>query len=194
MWAKIGSFILRQRIPLAAVMLLLTGWMAFESRNVRMSYRFGGVLPEDDSTYVEYKKFTDQFSEDGTVLAIGYRDSSIWQLQHFNRWRKLARDLGALTVDKDGTPAGIVDSIFSSAKCYNLSLDTSDSKFRFSQIFEHDPTSQEELDSLKDVGAPRQRGRTHDGAYGSVHGRYGYQDVCFRNALHPNRHVGQGES
>ncbi|MFM7310579.1 MAG: efflux RND transporter permease subunit [Flavobacteriales bacterium] len=151
MWAKIGYFILRQRIPLAAVMILLTAWMAFESRQVRMSYRFGGVLPEDDSTFVDYKKFTDQFSEDGTVLAIGYRDSNIWELQNFNRWRALARDLSALTVDKDGTPAGIVDSIFSSAKCYNLALDTTDSKFRFSQIFEHDPTSQEELDSLRQV-------------------------------------------
>ena len=87
MWAKIGSFILRQRIPLAAVMLLLTGWMAFESRNVRMSYRFGGVLPEDDSTYVEYKKFTDQFrksccqSVDSILLTVvSFRKDSILRI------------------------------------------------------------------------------------------------------------------
>jgi hypothetical protein len=151
MWGKIGAFILRYRVPLAAVLLVLTIFMGWQSQYARMSYKFGGVLPEDDSTFVEYRSFIDQFSEDGTVLAIGYRDERIWELDNFNQWRKLLRDLQATTVDVDGVPTPMVDSIFSTANCYNLVKDTVLQRFEFRQLLEHDPTSQAELDSIRDV-------------------------------------------
>ncbi|MBX7052979.1 MAG: MMPL family transporter [Flavobacteriales bacterium] len=150
MWAKIGAFILRQRIPLGIFMLLVSGFMAWESQYVRMSYKFGGILPEDDSTYVEYQKFINQFSEDGNVLAIGYRDEKIWELQNFNRWRKLVQDLKSLTVDVDGVPQHMVDSVFSTGNCYNLEKDTLEQKFKFAQIIDHDPDNQQQLDSIRD--------------------------------------------
>jgi predicted RND superfamily exporter protein len=150
MWAKIGAFILRQRIPLGLFMLFLTGFMAWQSQYVRMSYKFGGILPEDDSTYVEYQKFINQFSEDGNVLAIGYRDEKIWELDNFIRWRRLVSDLKTLTVDVDGKPEHMVDSVFSTGNCYNLEKDTLNQKFVFEQIFDHDPENQQQLDSIRD--------------------------------------------
>ena len=131
-------------------MLVVSGIMAWESQYVRMSYKFGGILPEDDSTYVEYQKFINQFSEDGNVLAIGYRDEKIWELKNFNRWRKLVIDLKGLTVDVDGTPQHMVDSVFSTGNCYNLEKDTLAQKFQFKQIIDHDPESQQQLDSIRD--------------------------------------------
>ena len=151
MWGKIAAFILRYRAPLAAVVLALTIFMGWQSQYARMSYKFGGVLPEDDSTFVEYRNFIDQFSEDGTVLAIGYRDERIWELNNFNQWRKLLRNLQSTTVDVDGVATPMVDSIFSTANCYNLVKDTVLQRFEFRQLLEHDPTSQAELDSIRDV-------------------------------------------
>ena len=151
MWGKIAAFILRYRAPLAAVVLALTIFMGWQSQFARMSYKFGGVLPEDDSTFVEYRNFIDQFSEDGTVLAIGYRDERIWELNNFIQWRKLLRDLQATTVEVDGVPTPMVDSIFSTANCYNLVKDTVLQRFEFRQLLEHDPSSQAELDSIRDV-------------------------------------------
>jgi predicted RND superfamily exporter protein len=150
MWAKIGAFILRQRIPLGIFMLVVAGFMAWESQYVRMSYKFGGILPEDDSTYVEYQKFIQQFSEDGNVLAIGYRDENIWKLDNFNRWRRLVSDLRSLTVEVDGTQQHMVDSVFSTGNCYNLVKDTVEQKFQFRQIIDHDPADQQQLDSIRD--------------------------------------------
>ena len=151
MWGKIAAFILRYRAPLAAVVLALTIFMGWQSQFARMSYKFGGVLPEDDSTFVEYRNFINQFSEDGTVLAIGYRDERIWELNNFIQWRKLLRDLQATTVEVDGVPTPMVDSIFSTANCYNLVKDTVLQRFEFRQLLEHDPSSQAELDSIRDV-------------------------------------------
>ncbi|MBM3428390.1 MAG: RND family transporter, partial [Bacteroidetes bacterium] len=86
MWGSIAGFILRNRISLGVVLLLLTAWMGWEARNVRMSYQFSGVLPHDDSTYVAYENFTKQFSEDGNVLVFGCNDPEIWELPNFNAW------------------------------------------------------------------------------------------------------------
>ncbi len=150
MWGKIGAFILRQRIPLGILLLVITVLMAWQSQHVRMSYRFGGVLPEDDSTYVEYQKFITQFSEDGNVLAIGYRDPRIWELQNFIKWRKLVSDLRVLQVEVDGEMYNMVDSVFSTGNCYNLEKDTIAQKFEFKQLVPKDPTSQEELTEIRD--------------------------------------------
>lgn len=151
MWGKIGAFILRYRIPLGVLLILLTASMGWMTQFNRMSYRFGGVLPEDDSTYVEYQKFISQFSEDGNVLAIGYRDPRIWETENFRKWRKLVNDLYHTQVDVDGVKSNMVDSIFSTGNCYNLVKDTIEKKFVFRQLVQQDPESQEELNSVKDV-------------------------------------------
>ncbi len=150
MWGKIGAFILRQRIFISALLILLTVFMGYQSRNVRMSYKFGGVLPEDDSTYVEYQKFINQFSEDGNVLAIGYRDKNLWQLNNFNKWRGLVDDLKTIQVNVDGVMKNAVDSIFSVSHCYDLVKDTTNIRFDFKPIIQQEVTSQQELDSIHD--------------------------------------------
>jgi len=151
MWGKIAAFILRYRAPLAVALLILTVFMGWQVQYARMSYKFGGVLPEDDSTFVEYRNFIDQFSEDGTVLAIGYRDERMWELDNFNHWRNLLRELQSTTVEIDGVATPMVDSIFSTANCYNLVKDTVNQRFEFKQLLDHDPTSQAELDSIRNV-------------------------------------------
>ncbi|MFN5620463.1 MAG: efflux RND transporter permease subunit [Flavobacteriales bacterium] len=133
------------------MLILLTAAMGWQSQYARMSYKFGGVLPEDDSTYIDYKNFIDQFSEDGNVLAIGYRDPRIWELPNFIRWRQLVHELQATQVDVDGTPQNMVDSIFSTGNCYNLVKDTVNMRFEFQQLFEREPQSQAELDSVRNV-------------------------------------------
>jgi predicted RND superfamily exporter protein len=151
MWGKIGAFILRYRLPLGALLIALTAVMGWQSQYARMSYKFGGVLPEDDSTYIEYRSFIDQFSEDGNVLAIGYRDARIWELPNFLKWRQLVKDLQSTSVEVDGQAISMVDSIFSTGNCYNLIKDTALHRFDFQQLFRQDPASQEELDSIRKV-------------------------------------------
>lgn len=133
------------------MLILLTVAMGWQSQYARMSYKFGGVLPENDSTYIDYKNFIEQFSEDGNVLAIGYRDPRIWELPNFLKWRQLVRDLQSTQVEVDGTPQNMVDSIFSTGNCYNLVKDTLNMRFEFRQLFEHEPQSQAELDSIRNV-------------------------------------------
>lgn len=156
MWASIAAYILRHRVSLGAIMLILTAWMGWESRNVRMSYKFSGVLPQDDTTYMEYKNFISQFSEDGNVLVIGIDDPELWEVSNFKSWKALGESLKTVTVPVDSVVNGqhqlvqvhAVDSVFSVAHCYEMYADTTEQRFKFRQVISGEPQNQRELDSM----------------------------------------------
>lgn len=150
MWGKIGASILRYRLPLAIVLIAFTAFMAYEAQFVRMSYKFAGVLPKDDSTYIEYDRFVKQFSEDGNVLVIGYRDPNIWKLENFRKWKQLGNDLKKIQVDVEGAKQNSVDSIFSTAHCYSLYKDTTEQRFKFEQVVPKLPETQAEVDAIRE--------------------------------------------
>jgi len=157
MWAKIAAFILRNRILLGVLTLAITVFMGWEARNVRMSYKFSGVLPKDDPTFVEYQEFTKQFSEDGNVMVVGLNDPEIWELQNFIALKELGNSLKKITVPVDTVingikttvPRNVVDSVFSIAHCYEMYADTAEERFRFRHISDGNLGSQVELDSVK---------------------------------------------
>lgn len=150
MWGKIGAFVIRYRLVFTLFLIAFTAFMAYEAQFVRMSYRFAGILPKDDSTYIEYENFTKQFSQDGNVLVIGYRDPAIWQLENFNKWKKLGEDLKKVQVHVDGQSYNSVDSIFSTAHCYKLLKDTTERRFRFVQVAPGIPSTQAEVSAIRD--------------------------------------------
>jgi len=158
MWGKIGAFILRYRIPIAIVLLLFTVFMGYMAQFVRMNYKFTGVLPQDDSAYIDYQKFISEFKEDGNMLAIGFRDERIWQLENFTKWQQLGDSLHTVAVPvtiKDGDVErevirNAVDSVFSAAHCYTLSRNDSLQRFDFVKLSSAIPTTQSEVDSVKE--------------------------------------------
>jgi predicted RND superfamily exporter protein len=158
MWAAISAFILRNRIPLGIFMICCTALMGWQATKVKMSYKFSGLLPEDDSTAIVYQNFIHQFSEDGNVMVIGLNDPDIWELQNFNRWKTLGDQLRNLTVEVDTVIGGVpqtirrhaVDSVFSAAHCYEMVADTSAQRFRFRKVVPSGELSQLQVDSVHD--------------------------------------------
>lgn len=132
--------------------------MGWQATKVKMSYKFSGLLPEDDSTAIVYQNFIHQFSEDGNVMVIGLNDPDIWELQNFNRWKTLGDQLRNLTVEVDTVIGGVpqtirrhaVDSVFSAAHCYEMVADTSAQRFRFRKVVPSGELSQLQVDSVHD--------------------------------------------
>ncbi|MFT5922406.1 MAG: putative RND superfamily exporter protein, partial [Flavobacteriales bacterium] len=71
MWTSLASYILRYRLPILIVLVGLTVFMGWKAQDVRMSYKFGGLLPENDPTSIAYQDFLENFSEDGNVIVLG---------------------------------------------------------------------------------------------------------------------------
>ncbi len=118
---------------------LLTAYFAYEAKYVEMSYKFGGLLPKQDSAYVHYEELLSKFSEDGNVIILGVKDPRLYTTEMFSDWWKLGRDLTA----QDG-----VDSVFSEANIFELVRNDSLKRFDLKPIFSRPPTDQVQLDSL----------------------------------------------
>jgi predicted RND superfamily exporter protein len=140
MWERTAGFILRNRLPLLIVVFLITVFMAYQAQFVTMSYKFGGILPKDDSTQVEYDRFTERFSEDGNVLVLGVKGENFHSYPIFAEWYELGNDLRKI----DG-----VDSVFSEAHLFTLKKNNDLRKFQLERVVQRKPQSEEEVDSLK---------------------------------------------
>jgi len=71
MWAWLASRVLRNRMAILIAIGLITVGLGFMATKVAMNYKHGGLLPENDSAYVEYQRFLSTFKEDGNVLVVG---------------------------------------------------------------------------------------------------------------------------
>lgn len=139
MWAWLASRILRNRIAVLVMVALLTGWLGYQTKNVAMQYKHGGLLPNTDSAFVDYERFLAQFSEDGNVLVIGTQGDGLYTPQAFSAWRQLGDDLK----QEDG-----VDSVFSEAHLFELVRDDSLKRFQLGAVWQGPPADQAAMDSL----------------------------------------------
>src|SRR4051812_13795157 len=93
MWVKISNLIIKNRLILLSLTILITIFMAYKSREVEMTYDFVKVVPENDSSMIDFKKFKKTFGEDGNILVIGLKDESVYKLKNFLAYQKLTKDL-----------------------------------------------------------------------------------------------------
>ena len=60
MWKYFSGLLLRNKAVFTTVVLLITVLMGYETSKVELSYDFAQILPDNDSTFVEYQNFKKQ--------------------------------------------------------------------------------------------------------------------------------------
>ena len=142
MFVHISRFILKNRILLIVILTLTTAFMAYKGKDVKLSYENTSMLPDNDSTKIEYQEFKNLFGENGNVIVIGAINPDIFKLEQFNAWDDLAN-----TVRKvDG-----VLEVLSISKAINLVKNDSTHQFDVFPVVRKKATSQAEVDSLKSL-------------------------------------------
>ncbi|TAJ15272.1 RND family transporter [Marinilabiliaceae bacterium JC017] len=142
MWIGVARAILRNRILILIVLFLTTLFMAFQAKNIEMSYQYAPLLPEDDPTYQEYEQFVELFGNEGNLLVLGVTNDQFFDLDNFKEWQSLSNELQKLN--------GVV-SVFSASQAYFLDKNVKDKKFEISSIFPKEVKYQSVLDSAKSV-------------------------------------------
>ena len=139
MWSTIARFILRNRIILLLFVGILTGIMGYNAFKVKLVYEFASLLPESDSTSINYENFKNRFGLDGNVLLLSIEDFNIHNLNQFNDWY----DLGESIKSIHG-----IQEVVSLTRLYNLTKNDSLERFQFKRMLKAKPTSQIQLDSI----------------------------------------------
>ena len=136
-----ARIILRYRLISLIVLLVLTGFMVYMATFVKLSYEGAKILPPTDSTYAQYLKFKEKFGEDGTVMVIGFQSDSIWQQNVLADWYDLTNEVKAI----EG-----IQEVISIARAFHVTRNDSLHKLDFKPLIKSRPTTQAEVDSLKE--------------------------------------------
>ncbi|MCW3084201.1 MAG: patched family protein [Bacteroidetes bacterium] len=142
MWNYIAGKILRNKITFLIVLGLITGFMVYETCQIKLSYDFARVLPVDDPSYMDYMSFKKKFGEDGNVMVIGFKSDNLFEEKLFNSWSGLDQKIKSIKGIKD---------VLALTSLYNVTKNDSLHKFEFKPISGAAHYSAQQLDSLKQI-------------------------------------------
>jgi uncharacterized protein len=142
MWNNIADFVIKYRLGLIVVIGLITVFMGYHASRVEMSYDFARTVPLNDPDMIDLEKFRAQFGEDGNLIAVAVKDSSLYQLKNFEAYRTFTNDIKKIPGVKQALSLPFLPLILK---------DTANSKFYTQRLFPDTISSQVQLDSLLEI-------------------------------------------
>ncbi|MEN8250370.1 MAG: MMPL family transporter [Bacteroidota bacterium] len=116
--------------------------MGYKARDAELTYDFAKIVPKSDPDMVDFQNFKELFGEDGSILAIGIRDSSIFTPTNFNRLKFLSDEIA-------GMPG--ITNVLSLPTLPMMVKDTAEKRFKVEPIFTEMPEDQHTLDSMLQI-------------------------------------------
>ena len=89
-WKKISRLILNNRILIILSLAAATYFFSTNWENIRFTYTEANLLPETHPENIKYKKFTDKFGEEGNLIVISVKDSTLFTIDKLNAWNDLS--------------------------------------------------------------------------------------------------------
>ena len=93
-WGWVARFILRNRTVILIVIAAITVLLALQWQNMRFTYTEANLLPDDHPINLQYDEFLKHFGEEGNLIVMGVKDSSIFTPAKFKAWNQLTQDIG----------------------------------------------------------------------------------------------------
>ena len=139
-WTKVAGFILRNRFLVLFLIAVLTGLLATQTKYIKFSYTEANLLPEDDKATLDYQEFLKVFGEEGNLIILAVKDSTIFTPEKFNAWNELVNRFDNLEE---------IDFTTSIADVQKLKADRKQRKFVLEPLYEENPGSKEEILAIK---------------------------------------------
>jgi len=89
-WSSLARIILRKRIGILVGIAVLTALSTTQWNKMRFSYTEANLLPDNHIVNTTYNDFLEEFGEEGNVVVVALKDSSLFNLPVFKDWVNLA--------------------------------------------------------------------------------------------------------
>jgi uncharacterized protein len=139
MWTRLAHIVLKYRLFLIIFLALVTGFMAYHARKAEYTYTLSTVVPDNDPEMQFFQQFRQMFGEDGNIVAIGFRDSSIYQVERFRQFKYMCEELASVKG---------VNQVLALPVLQKLQKDARNKEFTLAPIFPEVPDDQAALDSM----------------------------------------------
>ena len=92
-WEAVARLILRNRIALIFSLLAVTVFWVSQWQNMRFTFTEANLLPDDHPENVSYNEFLSLFGEEGSVIVIAVKDSTLFTPQKLGAWKALSEKI-----------------------------------------------------------------------------------------------------
>ncbi|WP_405611433.1 RND family transporter [Polaribacter sp. Asnod1-A03] len=139
-WTKVAGLILRNRYLVLLGIAIITGLLATQMKYMKFSYTEANLLPEDHEANLQYNQFLEIFGEEGNLVILGVKDSTIFTPKKFNAWNNLVQKFDSLQE---------IDFTVSIADVQKLKADRQNKKFILEPLYSKEPTTTDEVNEIK---------------------------------------------
>ena len=139
-WTIVAGIILRNRYLVLLGIAIITGLLASQMKNIRFSHTEANLLPENHEANLEYNKFLKIFGEEGNLVILGIKDSTVFTPQKFNAWNRLVDEFDELEE---------IDFTLSIADVQKLKADRNKRKFVLEPLYDDEPETSEQVFEIK---------------------------------------------
>ena len=95
-WTRVSRIILKNRYLILILIAIATTFLVSQMKHMRFSYTEANLLPEDHEVNVQYNQFLDIFGEEGNLILLAIKDSTVFTPTKFNLWNSLAKSFDSL--------------------------------------------------------------------------------------------------
>ncbi|MCT4630561.1 efflux RND transporter permease subunit [Winogradskyella sp.] len=89
-WEAIARIILRNKIFILIAIVSATVFFSMQWNHMRFTYTEANMLPDEHEVNITYNNFLKVFGEEGNLIVLGVKDSSLFSVKQLNAWNKLA--------------------------------------------------------------------------------------------------------
>lgn len=139
-WTKVAGLILRNRYLVLLLVAAFTAFLATQMKYMKFSYTEANLLPENHEANIEYNQFLKIFGEEGNLIILAIKDSTLFTPEKFNAWNQLTKKIDS---SKE------VEFSVSIADIQELKADRKNRKFILEPLLKKPPTNQKEVSAIK---------------------------------------------
>jgi predicted RND superfamily exporter protein len=140
-WEAVARLILRNKILILIAIILATVFFSMQWQHMRFTYTEANMLPDDHEVNITYNEFLEVFGEEGNLIVLGVKDSTLFTVKQLNAWNKLADSFKSYDE---------VETVLSIKDLQKLVKNTKKERFDLEPFIKDSITNVDEIDKLQD--------------------------------------------
>ncbi|WP_243473682.1 efflux RND transporter permease subunit [Winogradskyella sp. MH6] len=140
-WEGVARIILRNKIFILIAIIVATVFLSMQWKHMRFTYTEANMLPDDHEVNLTYNDFLEVFGEEGNLIVLGVKDSSVFTVKQFNAWNNLAESF---------KPYDEVETVLSIKDLQKLVKNTEKKQFDLVPFIKDSISSLKQIDQLQE--------------------------------------------
>ncbi|MCB4799842.1 efflux RND transporter permease subunit [Neotamlana laminarinivorans] len=140
-WDVTARLILRNKIVILVSIVLVTILFSLNWKNMRFSNTEANLLPDDHAVNITYNNFLKIFGEEGNLIILGVKDSTLFTPEKLNAWNTLANSFKSYNE---------VETVVSIKDLKKLVKDSDEQKFKLESFIKDSVLTVNQINKLQE--------------------------------------------